>query len=457
MKQEFNAVRTSLAVAAALLVSQGALASGYNFGTQSAAGQGTANANGAEAADASVIYANPAGMSRLKGTNVTQVIDLVLPTVEFSQSGSPTGKVYAAPTTPVTFPITGSNGGDPVHSTFVPHLYVTHQIDDRLAVGLGVFVPFGAKVEFDDQFIGRYYGQKTELKTIDINPSISYKLNEQHSFGFGLDAQYMKAKLQRKVATASTPVSAAGRAGAADATFNVEGDSWGYGFNAGYLFQLDQGTRFGVAYRSAIRQNNKGEAKVTLPTGTVLPQADARANVKTPDSLSLNAYHDINETWSVMGDVTFTKHSHLDQIVIDAQPITTTYMQTNWKDTFKASIGATYRLSQAIKLRAGYAYDQSPSTYDSEVLPTMPDNDRQWLSVGGNWKLDDKNSVDFAYSYIFVRDRHMDRSYDSSTTADRPQGVTTYDPSIGGTSYGRVQGTFRSHAQIFGVQWNHAF
>ena len=144
-------------------------------------------------------------------------------------------------------------------------------------------------------------------------------------------------------------------------------------------------------------------------------------------------------------------------IVIDAQPITTTYMQTNWKDTFKASIGATYRLSQAIKLRAGYAYDQSPSTYDSEVLPTMPDNDRQWLSVGGNWKLDDKNSVDFAYSYIFVRDRHMDRSYDSSTTADRPQGVTTYDPSIGGTSYGRVQGTFRSHAQIFGVQWNHAF
>lgn len=458
-QKAFNTTRTSLALAAALLLSQGAFASGYNFGTQSAAAQGTANANGAEANDASVIYANPAGMSRLKGTQTAAVLDMVLPTVEFFQSGQSTGKVYATPTTPVAFPITGSNGGDPVHTTFVPHGYITHEINSQWTAGLGVFVPFGAKVEFSDDFVGRYYGQKTDLKTLTINPSASFKLNEQHSFGFGLDMQYMKAKLQRKVATAGTPATAAGRAGAADATFNVEGDSWGYGFNLGYLFQMDDRTRFGVAYRSAISHDNKGDGKVTLPTGAAGPStSSARADLETPDALSFNAYHDVNDTWSVMADVTFTRHSKLDQIVIEAQPVTTTYLQANWKDTYKISVGTAYRLNQDIKLRAGYMYDQSPSQSDADVLPTMPDNDRQWLSVGANWKLTKSDSFDFAYSYIFVRDRKIDRTYDNPTTPDYPLGTMASDASVGGgTSLGRVQGTFRSHAQIFGVQWNHAF
>ncbi len=457
MKQEFNAVRTSLAVAAALLVSQGALASGYNFGTQSAAGQGTANANGAEAADASVVYANPAGMSRLKGTNFTQVLDLVLPSVKFEQTGSATGKSSASLGSLVgaATSVTGDSGGDPVHSTWVPHGYLTHQINDQWTAGIGVFVPFGAKVEYGDNFVGRYYGQKTELKTIDINPSVSFKLNEMHSFGFGLDFQYMKAMLQRKVKYSALP------GNSTDFTFHVEGDSWGYGYNLGYMLQLDERTRFGVAYRSAIKQDNKGDATLTDYLGVLRSSSNsASAAVKTPESLSLNGYHDVNDKLAVMGDVTWTRHSHLDQVVVDALPITVTYMQTNWKDTYKASIGAAYKLNESVKLRAGYMYDQSPSGADSDVLVTMPDNNRQWLSVGANWKLTSKDSLDFAYSYVFIANRKVDRSYDSQTNADKPTGTAlpNYPSYPGtGTTYGEVAGTFRSHAQILGVQWNHAF
>ena len=118
---------------------------------------------------------------------------------------------------------------------------------------------------------------------------------------------------------------------------------------------------------------------------------------------------------------------------------------------------ASYQLNDQWLLRTGYAYDQSPSTSDADVLPTMPDNDRQWLSVGANWKLGARNSLDFAYSYIFVRDRAVNRSYDSSTTADRPLGTPSPNLATGGTSNGVVQGVFRSHAQILGVQLNHQF
>lgn len=450
---------------AGLIATGSALASGYNFGTQSAAAQGSANSNGAEAADASTVYANPAGMTRLKGTQSSLVLNAVAPHVSFSGSATPGGS---------------GNGGDPVDLTFVPHGYLTHQIDARYTVGLGVFVPFGAKIAYDDRFAGRYYGQETDLQTINLNPSLAIKLNEQHSVGLGLSAQYMKAKLVRKqnglvLASRVNPALPAAMGGVApDAEFGIEGDSWGYGFNLGYLFQPTETTRFGLAYRSAIRHKNTGDAYLNADAlaaaidpytsltyaqlqGALSKTADGRADVKTPESLSVSAYHELDARWAVMGDLTWTRHSRLQQIVIQAQPITTTYLQTKWNDTLRASIGASYRYNDRLKVRLGYMYDQSPTDAASDVLPTMPDNDRQWLSLGANWKLDARNSIDVAYSYIFVRDRSIDRSYDNATTPDVSGGITVANLPSGGTTWGRVSGEIRSHAQIFGVQWNHSF
>lgn len=150
-KHECGVARTGLALAVAALLSSPAVwASGYNFGTQSASGQGSAHANGAEANDASVIYANPAGLTRLKGFQGTQVLNVVLPSVEFNQTAPATARFGAS-----SVPITGNNGGDPVDTTVVPHGYLSYQLDDRFTAGLGVYVPFGANVSYDHQFVGR--------------------------------------------------------------------------------------------------------------------------------------------------------------------------------------------------------------------------------------------------------------------------------------------------------------
>lgn len=451
--------------AAGLLPAGAALASGYNFGTQSAAAQGVANANGAEAADASTVYANPAGMVRLKGTQSSLVLNAVAPDVRFSGSATVGGS---------------GSGGDPVELTVVPHGYITHQVNERFTVGLGLFVPFGANIDYGDDFAGRYYGQKTELATFNLNPSIGIKLDERHSVGLGLSAQYMKAKLVRKqsglaLASRINPALPTAMGGVApDAEFGIEGDSWGYGFNLGYLFQPTETTRLGIAYRSAIRHKNKGDAYLDADAlaaaidpytpatyaqlqAALSRTADGRADVKTPESLSFSAYHELNARWAVMGDLTWTRHSRLQQIVIQAQPITTTYLQTKWEDTWRAAVGTSWRYSDRLKLRLGYMYDQSPTDSASDVLPTMPDNDRQWVSLGASWQLDKQNSIDLAYSYIFIRDRSIDRYYDNATTPDISGGVTVANLPTGGTTWGRVTGEVRSHAQVFGVQWNHAF
>lgn len=460
-----------LTLAAGCLFLNTAHASGYNFGTQSASAQGAANANGAEANDASVIYANPAGMTRLKGTQTAIVLNVVAPKVDFQPASSTFG---------------GTDGGDPVDPTFVPHGYITHQINDRFTAGIGVFVPFGAKVDYSDDFVGRYYGKQTELETININPSLAFKLAPQHSIGFGLDLQYMKAKLVRKqnglaIAQRANPALPTLLGGTApDAEFGIEGDSWGFGFNLGYMFELNEGTRFGVAYRSAIHHKNEGDAyldaqalgqrigtalagvgytpaQISALLGQFPTKADGEAKVKTPESLSVNGYHELNSRWAVMGDLTWTRHSRLQQLVVEAQPITTTYLQTKWNDTYRASVGASYRLNDQWKLRGGYMYDQSPTDSAHDVLPTMPDNDRQWLSFGASWQLSKRDSIDLAYSYIFIKDRSLDRYYDSATTPDVSAGSTIANLPTGGTTNGRVTGEFRSSAQIFGVQWNRSF
>ncbi|MBI5333532.1 MAG: outer membrane protein transport protein [Burkholderiales bacterium] len=465
LRATFRPVALSALTAVGFALSASALASGYNFGTQSAAAQGSANANGAEAADASTVYANPAGMTRLKGTQSSIVLNVVAPHVGFAGSSTVGGS---------------GSGGDPVDLTFVPHGYITHQINERYTVGLGLFVPFGAGIDYDDNFAGRYYGQQTELKTFNLNPSLGIKLNERHSVGLGMSAQYMKAKLVRKqnglvlASRVNSALPSAMGGVAPDAEFGIEGDSWGVGFNLGYLFQPTEHTRFGVAWRSAINHKNKGDAYLDADalaaaidpyTAATYEQlraslsrtADGRADVKTPESLSFSAYHELDSRWAVMGDLTWTRHSRLQQIVIQAQPITTTYLQTKWDDTWRASIGTSYRYNDRLKVRLGYMYDQSPTDAASDVLPTMPDNDRQWLSLGASWQLDKKNSIDVAYSYIFIRDRSIDRYYDSATTPDVSGGVTVSNLSTGGTTWGRVSGEIRSHAQVFGVQWNHAF
>ncbi|MBK8973120.1 MAG: transporter [Hahellaceae bacterium] len=470
----------------AILVAPMAAGSGYSVGTQSVSAQGTANANGAEAMDASVIFNNPAGMMNLQGTQFSAVGNYVLPDITFTQEGQATGNLGGT-----LVPITGSDGGEPIEDTFIPHFYFSHRLSDTTAVGLGVFVPFGANAEFSDDFVGRYYALSTELTTININPSFAVRVKDGHSFGFGLNAQYMDGTLRRKVYGPSVAGAlglssgmdigallnmvnntvTTGADGSLSPMFEATGDDIAFGMNVGYLYEYDEDTRVGLAWRSRIHHELEGSASLTqtealeqqmvadgLPVealASIAKAADARLRVDTPESLSFNIYHKITDTVALMSDVTWTKQSRLKEIVVEAQPITTTYLQTDWRTTAKISFGATWQVSQPFQLRAGYMYDESPISGPETTLPTLPDNDRNWFSLGAKWQVTPAHSLDFAYTYLMVEDRFMDRSFDSQRDTDVPNNPA---PNNGpGSSAGTVAGNFESSAHLLGVQWNAQF
>jgi long-chain fatty acid transport protein len=472
-------------IAAAL--SAGAMnanASGYRFGSQSVSGQGTADSNTAEAADASTIFANPAGLSRLEGTQFSGGITAVVPHSTYDDEGSK------------RFGNVGSTGGA-VHQddyapsvVAAPSLYFSHKLNDQWAVGFGTFVPYGAKLDYDNNWAGRYALTSIDLKSVTLNPSVSFKLNEQHSFGFGIDAEFMKAKLGQGVdvpgsimflsANAANPAIAARRAAllqaivaaggnpaalaaAKDGHATMDGKDWGVGFNLGYMFNLTKDTRFGLAYRSSIHHKLKGDAVWDFSTVTTDPKVNAvlqassrKANspalvdIKTPETLSANVFSQIDDKLALMADLTWSRHSRMKDLHI--QFVGTgegdEVIRQQWKNTMRASLGMNYKLNDAWLLRAGVAIDESPVDKASLRHPALPDSDRKQLSFGANWKVSANSSIDLAYSYLKFDDASSTYNNQCSTLA------------AAGTCTGNGEttiGTWRTHLSLVGVSYNYKF
>ena len=470
-----NQKHLNLIIALALAgISATAGASGYRFGSQSVSSQGTAEANGAEAVDASTVFANPAGLSRLEGRQFAGGVTALVPHSTYQDAGS----------TRFTGSPTGGQAGQDDYApsaVAAPSLYYSHKIDDRWTAGFGAFVPFGTDLDYDRDWAGRYSLTNIKLESLTLNPSLAFKLNEQHAFGFGLDLDYMKASLGQAVDVPGTIAAAqhsgtgavlarqiAGLGGnpallatAGDAYAGVKGKDWGVGFNLGYLFTLDENTRFGIAYRSSIKHELKGGAMWDFSTVTsdavvngVLQgvsrrqDSDARVLLRTPETLSVNAFHQFDARWAGMADVTWSRNSRMENIDIEflGTGEGDEVIRQQWKNTVRVSLGASYKLNDDVLLRAGIAHDNAPVRSSELRHAALPDADRNQLSFGANWKLSPTSSIDFAYSYLDFKD-----AYGAYTNSCNPVAV-------GCTGNGETtRGTWKTHMQLVGVAYNQRF
>ena len=413
-----------------LLVAVQAQASGYHFGVQSVSSQGVANSNAAEAADASVVFYNPAGITNLDGTNFSGALIVVDPHVSASNVS------VTRPGLP-SQSFTGGNGGTPTSPVVVPQLYLTHQINDKLYAGLGVFVPFGDKTNWDSNWAGRYNGINLEVQTLAFNPQIAYKFNDHFSVGAGVSAQYMEAKFSKAIIAGVVP---ALPPVLVDGQLNYKGNDWGYGFNLGATWTVDPTLRFGFAYRSSIKETLSGDSKgnvVANGAPIAALTATGTIDIETPESYSINFYKQLNDKWGVSGDYTRTGHSKLNEIKLQLANGASATIPQNWNDTNRFSLGLQYQYSDQLKLRTGIAFDQSPVPSDNLRIVGLPDSDRTWFSFGLNYAFNKDTSMDVAYTYVDIKDSSM-------KTLETTSGTTT-------------SANFSSYANIFGLQLNHKF
>lgn len=384
-----------------------ASAAGFGLLEQSGSGLGNAFAGSAAVAEnASTIYYNPAGMTQLKGKNLSIGADFISLGAKFSDKGS-TGVIFSG--------AQSQEGGD---SALVPNGYFSYQLNDQWYAGIGVSVPFGMRTNYPQSWKGSYTAMDTDIQSVNVNPSIAFKVNDTVSLGLGIDYQFFKATYS-------------GNAGAAG-VLKVQGNSSAWGWNAGALFNISDATRLGVSYRSKIKHNITGNYTTATSGNT------AALDIELPDTWIISAFHKLNEKWELLADVSRAGWGSIPELKIMTTGFGTGSITKNysWSDTTRVALGANYLANEQWKWRFGIATDQSVVD-DAHRTARLPDQDRVWYSFGVQYKLNKESAIDVAYAYIKAK---------KASVADTATGVP-----------GTLIGEFDSNVQVLGAQYSMNF
>jgi long-chain fatty acid transport protein len=421
-------VRAVIAAIAVMGVGQ-AMASGFQLLEQNASGLGNAYAGSAAVSEnASTIFFNPAGMTQLQAAEISLGVNAVRPSFKFSNGNS--ANPPAA---------TGSNGGDAGSWSAIPNFYTSAALNKDWYVGLGIGSPFGLKTEYDSDWAGRFQSTKFEIKTLNINPSLAYRVNDKLSLGGGLDWQRFDATYQRYAAVGVPPFGSAALNAAAQNTLiqlKVKDDS--FGWNIGALFKPSETMKIGMSYRSMIKYKLTGD--LTSSNQAIAPNTGASASITMPDTFVTSVAQKLDDKWEMLGDISWTGWHKIQDVDISRTTSSTPVQTLNarFRNTWRAALGANYQLNDAWKIKTGVAYDQSPVRSADLRLTSLPDNNRVWFSAGTQWKPTKMTAVDVGASYLYIKKTPI---HNDQTTSGR----------------GLVDGTYKGSVLIFGAQYSQAF
>ncbi len=400
--------------------------------------------------DAVTLYYNPAGATRLPGSQLALGGQLVEFKAEFENHDSiENPKLGGAPLrgTP------DANGGEIAE---VGALSVTHQLSKRWWLGLAVSAPFGLLTEYDAGWVGRYHALNSNLKTIDVAPTVAFKVLDELSLGAGLDVQYAYAKLSSSLDLGGlcelnapkfgTPASACGLVGltpqSTDGYVRIRGTSWAVGYNVGLLWEPTAATRVGLSYRSRVDQTISGEAQFSIPKRAhilqqlsgALVNSGGSADLDLPDTIRLAIYHDIDPRWAIMTGVDVTRWSIFDNLVFRFDnPKQPPLMQPErFQDTLRTGLAVIYRLTDRWRLRGAFAYDETPVPNPERRTPRIPDHDRYGVALGATAALTDTLVAEFGYMRAFTHNARIDNR----------------DPLTGNI----LRGSFTGGGNVFGAQ-----
>jgi len=312
----------------------------------------------------------------------------------------------------------------------VPAAYYIRPITDQFAIGLGLSVPFGFQTKYDDRWIGRYQSVETKLQSPAVTIAASWKANDQFSVGGSLIIQRTSATIVQDIdlgTILAVPTNGAVLPQEADGQGGLKGNDTAVGFGLGALFKPTPQDRVGVNFHSQIDHTINGNATFEIPSNLAPLFSGAFVNTKgtadfnTPWFLNFGWWHDVDDRLSLGVTANYTHWSSFKSLVIDyANPAQAPYNAPDifdYKNTWFGSFGGDYKLDERWTLRAGVAYDQTP-TRDSTRDPKVPDNSRKWLSVGLGYKTSDQLRFDLSFTHLFVNDAKIDDVSPTFNTLD---------------------------------------
>jgi long-chain fatty acid transport protein len=374
----------------------------YEVGT---ADVGLASAGyNARAQDASTVLTNPAGMTRLEGTQLLAAGQLDYGRTKFS-IGSGTSPALGSDSGGNAF---GSDGWFPGGGGFF-----SYSMSPALKLGVAMTGNFGAPLQYDDNWAGRYYVQEATLLGLSFLPSIAYKATDKLSLGAGVNAMYgiYKNQVAINIPDAQRPGHFVPiHRAETDAQLNVDDQTWGWGVNLGLLYEFNAGTRIGFTWNSEVNLDfsapaefsNLGQLGTTLQNRGLL-NATIDVGIKVPQQLMASIYHQMNPRWAVLGSVGWQQWSKFGQVQLGINRTgdpTSLTENLEFKDTWHVALGAQYQVSDPWLLNFGMAYDSGIQS-GSNVSPLLPVGSAWRFGVGAQHQASKTFSWGVAAEYLY--------------------------------------------------------
>lgn len=366
----------------------------YEIGTDNA---GLANAGAAARAQGpSTIASNPAGMSYLKGTQITGGLQVLYGDLTFDRDSASNASGSGS-----------GNGLDPIPGG---SFFISHELDDHWSVGFGTYGDFGLAYDYDNDWSGRYFVQNASIAGLSLVPSVAYRFNDQWSVGVGVKAMY--GMLQAQAAIDRSPFGFADRG---DGQFKYEDTDWGYGANVGVIYAPGAGTRIGLAYTSQIdldfedRLNVKGNG----PALDRLNGLNTDLSLQVPQTVTLSLFQPLDRQWALLASVNWQDWSELGNIGVQvdtsAGGARSTTIDAHFKDTWQLALGAQYQATSRLLWNVGLAYDSS-AVSDSDRTVVVPMAESWRIATGATYAVDKDTDVNVSWAMIWLGDMPVDQS-----------------------------------------------
>ena len=359
-----------------------AFSSGFGVFTQGAAGLGQANAVVAHPVGPSSLYFNPALLNDIPGRQI-----------EFG-----TTVIYADRSIDLD---SGGSEDSENNWNFPSNLYYTHQVNEKFSTGIGLFFPFGLATEWDDDYEGKYLGTSGEILSLNINPVVSYRLNDKLSIAGGFSLVYLDSTIKKKINQTAAYILVDAQLGGGvlppltgpleDINQKFDGDGWGCGFNLGLLYKATEYVSIGATYRSHVDIDIEGQAKfynVDPMLAPVFSDTDGDTTIRLPAQATVGIAVTPIENLVIEVGGRWEDWSSTDELKIDLDsPVmnqTSDITPRDWKSTWSYNIGGQYRINESFDLTAGYLYGKD-AVPGSTFEPLVPDTDAHLFTIGGGW------------------------------------------------------------------------
>ncbi|MBC8946293.1 long-chain fatty acid transporter FadL [Xenorhabdus indica] len=408
MNQKNLFTRSALAVAVAI-ISSNASAAGFQLNEYSSSGLGRAfSGAGVVAEDASEGSRNPAAMTLFERPSFSGGLIYVKPSVDITGQ-SPlkhsTDAKNIAPNAPI------------------PNLHFITPITEQWFVGASATSNFGLGTNFSNNYAAGSIGGKTSLKTVNFNLSGAYKLNDQFSFGLGVNAVYADAEIIRHMGELGPALTLKYKQLRPKLNINIpataeaarlEGKDWGYGWNAGLLYQFDENNRYSLTYRSKVKVKFKNgdysnDKPVLLPDGLGGNTVKGTLDLNLPDMWEISGYNRVAPQWAIHYSFLYTGWNEFKELrgkPKNGKGNDLFEKHEGFRNAYRISLGTTYYHDDNWTFRTGIAFDESPVPAQNRSI-SIPDQNRFWLSAGTTYAFNKDASVDVGVSYMRGKKVHV--------------------------------------------------